>query len=229
MRIFFVRHGDPDYKNDCLTPLGHLQAEALAQRLKDENIELISSSTNGRAYETAEHTAKLLGLGIKAYDFIREIKWGSRDGEPLLENGHPWKTARLMTGEGESLLRPDYAERPPFDRNIVTDFAKKVAEGVDEWLESLGYKRDGEFYRVIRPDSRNIVMFCHGGSSSAVLSHVFNLPLPFVFATITTGHAGIFFEIILEGQEGARITPKLGVTNDTRHTRGIVLDREFEF
>ncbi len=28
MRIIFVRHGHPDYTNDCLTELGHLQAGA---------------------------------------------------------------------------------------------------------------------------------------------------------------------------------------------------------
>ena len=32
MRIVFVRHGHPDYKNDCLTPLGHEQAKAAAAR-----------------------------------------------------------------------------------------------------------------------------------------------------------------------------------------------------
>ena len=30
MRIVFVRHGHPDYKNDCLTELGHKQAVAIA-------------------------------------------------------------------------------------------------------------------------------------------------------------------------------------------------------
>ena len=33
MRIIFVRHGHPDYKNDCLTPLGHKQAEEAAKML----------------------------------------------------------------------------------------------------------------------------------------------------------------------------------------------------
>ena len=33
MRIIFVRHGEPDYKNDCLTAEGHIQAEAVAKRL----------------------------------------------------------------------------------------------------------------------------------------------------------------------------------------------------
>ena len=32
MRMIFVRHGHPDYKNDCLTDLGRKQAEAAADR-----------------------------------------------------------------------------------------------------------------------------------------------------------------------------------------------------
>ena len=28
MRIIFVRHGHPNYRKDCLTELGHLQAKA---------------------------------------------------------------------------------------------------------------------------------------------------------------------------------------------------------
>ena len=32
MRIVFVRHGEPDYANDCLTALGREQAKAAALR-----------------------------------------------------------------------------------------------------------------------------------------------------------------------------------------------------
>ena len=59
MRIILVRHGHPDYANDCLTPLGRLHAAAAAQRLQDEGIQKIFSSTCGRAMETARHTADL--------------------------------------------------------------------------------------------------------------------------------------------------------------------------
>ena len=38
MRIIFVRHGHPNYVNDCLTELGHKHAAAAAERLKDEGI-----------------------------------------------------------------------------------------------------------------------------------------------------------------------------------------------
>ena len=58
MRIIFVRHGHPNYRQDCLTELGHLHAKAAAERLCEEKIDMIYSSTCGRAFETAEHIAQ---------------------------------------------------------------------------------------------------------------------------------------------------------------------------
>ncbi|HBY72048.1 MAG TPA: histidine phosphatase family protein, partial [Lachnospiraceae bacterium] len=34
MRILFVRHGEPDYEHDSLTPKGFREAELLADRLE---------------------------------------------------------------------------------------------------------------------------------------------------------------------------------------------------
>ena len=33
MLLFYIRHGDPIYNPDSLTPLGHRQAESVAKRL----------------------------------------------------------------------------------------------------------------------------------------------------------------------------------------------------
>ena len=71
MKIILVRHGHPDYINDCLTPLGHEQAAKAALRLKDEGIEKIYSSPFGRAYETALHTAEVLSQNVTKLDFSK--------------------------------------------------------------------------------------------------------------------------------------------------------------
>ena len=64
MLLYFVRHGHPDYANDCLTELGRKQATAVAERLKNCGIEQIYSSSNGRALQTAMYTAKALDLQV---------------------------------------------------------------------------------------------------------------------------------------------------------------------
>ena len=74
MRIVFVRHGDPNYELDCLTPKGKLQAKAAAQRLLREGIEEVWSSIMGRAKETADAFSEASGLPYKTLDFMRELE-----------------------------------------------------------------------------------------------------------------------------------------------------------
>ena len=96
MRIIFVRHGHPDYEKDCLTPLGHLHGQAVAQRLQNEPVQKIYSSTCGRAMETAGHIDEVFNLGVVPLDFMREVSWGSIDGTPIYEDGHMWFTSEYM-------------------------------------------------------------------------------------------------------------------------------------
>ena len=86
MKIIFVRHGNPDYQLDCLTELGHKQAEAAAEVLCTMGIEKIFSSTHGRALQTAEYTAKKLGFEIHKLEFFREL-----DARSKLDPTGPWK------------------------------------------------------------------------------------------------------------------------------------------
>ena len=93
MRLIFVRHGEPDYINDCLTENGVVQAKSTALRLKEEPITAIYSSPMGRAKQTASFTAQDHGLDINVLDFMHEINWGITDekkeqGE-LKYEGHP--------------------------------------------------------------------------------------------------------------------------------------------
>ena len=74
MILYIVRHGDPNYKDDCLTEAGRLQAEAVGKRIAASGINEIYSSPMGRAKETAEPAARLLGLDIKIEDWSHEVK-----------------------------------------------------------------------------------------------------------------------------------------------------------
>jgi broad specificity phosphatase PhoE len=53
MRLYLMRHADPDYGIDSITPAGHLEAEALSVRLEQEKITQIFCSPLGRAKPTA--------------------------------------------------------------------------------------------------------------------------------------------------------------------------------
>ena len=103
MRIYFIRHGHPNYELDCLTDIGRLQAEACAERLADAGIQKIFSSSQGRAKETAAHTARKLGLTVEPMDFIRELAWHSKTECPIFKGGHPWFVVDDMVENGENI------------------------------------------------------------------------------------------------------------------------------
>ena len=56
MRLMIVRHGDPDYSIDSLTPKGWKEAELLADRLCKLDIAKFYVSPLGRAKDTASFT-----------------------------------------------------------------------------------------------------------------------------------------------------------------------------
>ena len=51
MLLFYIRHGDPIYNPDSLTPLGHRQAEAVAKRLALYGIDEIYASSSNLVYD----------------------------------------------------------------------------------------------------------------------------------------------------------------------------------
>ena len=221
MRIIFVRHGEPDYAHDCLTEMGRLQAVDAAERLRNEGIEEIFSSPQGRAAETAAATADLLKRPVQTLDYMRELHWGSIDGTPLPSDGHPWDLADLMAEEGWDLTNPGWREHPYFKNNQVTANADMVAEKTDEWLRSLGYEREGAFYRCVRPDNRQktVALFSHGGSSAAAIGHILNLPFPYACGLFHLEFTGITI-IRLDRNPGSRRLPCLELANDGRHIQG---------
>ena len=60
MIFYYIRHGDPIYDPDSLTPLGTRQAEALSKRLALYGLDKIYCSTSNRAFLTAKPTCELL-------------------------------------------------------------------------------------------------------------------------------------------------------------------------
>lgn len=223
MRIIFVRHGEPNYEKDCLTPLGRLQAQAAAQRLKNEGIETVYSSPFGRARETAQETARILGVGdVQILDFMHEIYWGSLDGTPLFANGHPWDIADEMARTGWDLARTDWKNHPLFQNNRATLEAERVAREIDQWMLTLGYSRQGAYFRCDQTHdrSRSVALFSHGGSSAAAIAHLLHLPFPYVCAIFHLDFTGITV-LRFDWEEGRVSLPRLELNNDAAHIRGL--------
>lgn len=163
---------------------------------------------------------------MEQYDFIREISWGSVDGTPLPFNGHPWQTIDQMVADGKSLMNEQWMNEGTFPNNQVVHYVRKVSEGIDQWISSLGYDRAGDFYRVRSANDDTVVMTSHAGSSSAALAHMFNLTFPFVIEAIPPGYTAITI-VTLQGEEGSLISPKIEIMNDARHIENIAVQNIF--
>lgn len=220
MRIIFVRHRHPNYEKDCLTDLGVLHAKAVAQRLKNDNepIEKIFSSTCGRALETASFIDSKFGVGVVGLDFMREIKWGSVDGNPIFDDGHPWNTSNYIVENGASLLDFDWQKSDLYKNNKLVSCVEKIGIDFDNWLKDFGYVREGDYYRVGDVKNHTISLVSHGGASSAVFAHLFNLPFPFLCSAICPDYTAITIVHFSE-RKGNLIAPKFELVNDARHIR----------
>ena len=218
MRLVLVRHGDPNYEFDCLTELGHEQAKVVAQRLMEEGIQKIYCSPQGRAQQTAQPFAELSGLKeIETLEFMKEIRFGCL--EDLFRKGNPWICSGKLMHEGVDLRDPKWREFEDFADNTATVDVDSVIAGVDEWLASLGYKREGLYYRCTNEDDekKTYVLFSHGGSSTALLSHVLNLSFP--HACMMFGHIPHTCITVLrfDRRPGMLSMPLLEYAIDARH------------
>ena len=225
MIIYFIRHGHPNYKDDCLTELGHKQAAVAAERLKNSGIERIFSSTNGRAMQTAEYTAEALGISdITPCNFMREIWWRSIDGEPVIQNGNPWLITDVHASKGIDIFYPDWREKEPYSKTILSERVDVVIDGFDAMLEEFGYKREGNYYRITREaDYKKIAIFSHGGSSSAAISHMLNIPFVQICGFVRMNYTSIT-KVQLSGEVGALTYPKLLLLNDYNHIVGLTVE-----
>src|SRR4051794_12791112 len=84
MRLYIIRHADPDYDRNTITDAGHLEAQALSRRFAKQRLDFIYSSPFPRAIETMQYTATLLGITPEIIEWTAELnewkidqKWGA--------------------------------------------------------------------------------------------------------------------------------------------------------
>ena len=141
MRLIMVRHGEPNYEKDCLTETGRQQAAAAAERLTREGITAVYASPMGRARETASFTAERLHLPVQVLDYMHEISWGGPD---IPEHGHPWTLSdRMISEENYDFRMEAWREHPYFKGNAAVQYLDMIAEKIDGFLETLGYRHEG--------------------------------------------------------------------------------------
>ena len=177
MRILIIRHGDPDYEHDCLTDKGKREAALLAARLKNERITAFYSSPLGRAKETCEFVAKAQGREkeIVLLPWLREF-----DHTVTFPSGRehciPWDMLPTEWTDERMLYDFDgwYNHECYKGSGLKEKYLQTVGE-LDKLIEKHGYKREGQFYTTEKGNRDTIVLVCHFGLESVLLSRLCNI------------------------------------------------------
>ena len=73
MKLLIIRHGDPNYELDSLTPIGFHEAELLSERIKTMAVKAFYLSPLGRAQSTAAPTLQKMNRTGTTLDWLREF------------------------------------------------------------------------------------------------------------------------------------------------------------
>lgn len=182
MRIFIIRHGDPDYSIDGLTEKGKREAELLRERLIGEKISAIYCSPLGRAQATAKPTADALGLPIVTCEWLREFPKRLPD-YPIA----PWNLPpRVWTEDERALDVSRWRDADLWKNSEIIPYYDGVCAEFDRTVAAHGFIRDGLVYRfdgVDRDRDDAVAFFCHHGLGTALLAHITGVPLPHMWHT----------------------------------------------
>jgi probable phosphoglycerate mutase len=216
VKLLIVRHADPDYSIDSLTPTGWKEAELLADRLSQLKDAAFYCSPLGRARDTARLTMERLGREAQILPWLQEfpapVEHPGVFGPDVAWDWLP----EVWTREPRFYDADRWFEPEEMDRAQVRDHAKRVFQGLDELVESHGYRRDGKVYRPIRPNEDTVVLFCHFGVECVLLSRLLSvspMPLWHGFCAAPTSVTTVRTEERREGTASFRIS----AFGDTSH------------
>ena len=172
MKLLIVRHGDPDYDRDTLTEKGEREAKLLAKRLSKLEQAKFYCAPLGRAQKTACYTL------IKKKATALTLDWLEEFPGFIQINGHTeicWDRLPSQWTEDPIYYSKDWYNGALFEGSDVKEIYDRVCAGFDELLEKCGYRHVGNHLEVIHPNDDTIVLFCHFGVESVMLSHLFNV------------------------------------------------------
>lgn len=212
MRLHIIRHGDPDYSIDSLTPRGRREAEALQRWVARERPDRAYCSPLGRARLTAELALGGSGLTAEVEAWTAELRDCRAIDLPLTwwdVHGHRLRNpAYLASGR--------WADQPSLAGTAAEAVMARIAADSDAFLVRHGLVREGGCYRLGAPPWTNIAVFCHGGFGLCWLAHLLALPTPLVWAGFFM-HTASVTTILFDEREPGICTPRVLHLGDVAH------------
>ena len=204
MKIYLIRHGDPDYENDTLTDRGHREAQALIDYLRAEGIDRIYSSPLGRARDTARYAAEALALEVTEEPWMAELDLRAVTSESLAS----WDIHGHLIRNSDYLQDTSALERIPLlPAPKVQQVLAGIRDSSDRFLSGLGYHRDNGVYEVTESSDRKIAVFAHGGFGLSWLSILLEIPGPLMWSGFFL-HTSSITQILFDERSNGVATPR---------------------
>ena len=175
MKLLIIRHGDPDYSIDSLTPAGWKEAALLAERISKLDVKAFYVSPMGRAKDTASLTLRRMGRTAEEKSWLREfpatIQKPNKEAPSICWDWLP----QDWTTEPRFYDRRQWQEAPVFQESSAPEIYRNVCTELDALLAEHGYVRQNDLYRAEHPNEDTIVLFCHFGLECVLLSHLLGI------------------------------------------------------
>ena len=181
MKLLIIRHADPDYEHNTITPFGWEEAHALAVYLKNVKIDKVYSSPMGRAIDAATPTCKVKGLEPEI------LSWA---GEHM-----DYMSSHTLTPEHECTYRFSLQEGvcdfKDFTDGNRMETVESMIKNSDAFLAAHGYVRKGFFYHFDKHNEESIAVFCHGGFGGAWISHLLGVAPGLTYPTLSLNTSSV--------------------------------------
>lgn len=176
-RLYITRHGQTEWNvegrfqgraDSKLTPLGESQALWLGERLKDERIDVIISSSSGRTITTSEKIRGERGIRIIPNDNLREIYLGRWEGMLNTEVEKLWSEELKNFWNFPHLYKP-----------IGGELFSQVIDRVGQEIERI----------IAMNKNKNILIVTHAVALKGIIAYIENKDLkdfwrgPFMYPT----------------------------------------------
>ena len=229
MRILLIRHAEPDYTVDSLTPKGRVEAELLSRRMTGYDIRDYYVSPLGRARDTAAYTLEKTGREAEVLPWLKEFSGKYPDPETG-KLRLAWDIKPRIWNEYPGVFDiHTWLENPLFDEGNFRQVWQETVDGVDALMAHYGYEKDGPVWRCDKNTGDTIALFCHFGISMAVAGYMMDMsPMVLWHRTLTlpTSVTELVTEERIRGEVSFRMTRLGDITHleaagEPRSTAGL--------
>lgn len=180
-RITLLRHGEPDWlpgggpsvSDPHLTPFGHAQARAAAERIARDGVDGLYVSPYRRAQETAAPLAEAAGVEPATVDDLAEVG--------VAVDGLTQEEVDRYFVEGSRRPLDELWDGWPGAESFHA-FHARVTRGLESVLarEGLRSRREKDFTVWEMPERPpHVVIVAHGGTNAVALAHLLEVrPVP---------------------------------------------------